>query len=124
MSECLVSKFEQHRMFYLQSQWRLLALVTDLQFQDLAIVGVFGCESSPISRNVRSCVRACVRQLVRQMQSKAYTSRRERGRFCNIFLEQSLVCIYCLKLEGCLHNFFLIGPHSDAAEPNSAPKIV
>ena len=52
------------------------------------------------------------------------TSRRKRGRFCNIFLEQSLVWKYCLKLEGCLHNFFLIGPHSDAAEPNSAPKIV
>ena len=52
------------------------------------------------------------------------TSRRERGRFCNIFLEQSLVWKYCLKLEGCLHNFFLIGPHSDAAEPNSVPKIV
>ena len=48
MSECLVSKFEQHRMFYLQSQWRLLALVTDLQFQDLAIVGVFSIIATPL----------------------------------------------------------------------------
>ena len=33
----------------------------------------FGCESSPISRNVRSFVHPCVRALVsRQMQSKAY----------------------------------------------------
>ena len=59
-----------------------------------------------------------------QLRWRPITSRRERGRFCNIFLEQSLVWKYCLKLEGCLHNFFLIGPHSDAAEPNSAPKIV
>ena len=51
------------------------------------------------------------------------TSRRKQSRFCNIFLEQSLVWKYCLKLEGCLHNFFLIGPHSAAAEPNSAQKV-
>ena len=56
--------------------------------------------------------------------TRHHTSRRKRGRFCNISLEQSLVWKYCLKLEGCLHNFLLIGPHSDAAEPNSAPKIV
>merc|ERR1711884_899167 len=36
----------------------------------------------------------------------------------------SLVWKYCLKLEGCLHNFFLIGPYSAAAEPNLAPKTV
>ena len=53
-----------------------------------------------------------------------YTSRPKRSRFCHIFLVQSLVWKYCLKLEGCLHNFFLIGPYSAAAEPNSAPKIV
>ena len=52
------------------------------------------------------------------------TSRPKRSRFCHIFLVQSLVWKYCLKLEGCLHNFFLIGPYSAAAEPNSAPKIV
>ena len=34
--------FEKNRMFHLQSQWRFLPLVTDLHFQDLAIVGVFG----------------------------------------------------------------------------------
>ena len=39
----------------------------------LTIFSVFGCESSPISRNVRSSGRACVRACVsRQMQSKAY----------------------------------------------------
>ena len=53
-----------------------------------------------------------------------FTSRQKWSRFCHIFLEQSLVWKYCLKLEGCLHNLFLIGPHSAAAEPNSAPKIV
>ena len=53
-----------------------------------------------------------------------HTSRPKRSRFCHIFLVQSLVWKYCLKLEGCLHNFFLIGPYSAAAEPNSAPKIV
>merc|ERR1711884_578227 len=52
------------------------------------------------------------------------TSRPKRSRFCHIFLVQSLVWKYCLKLEGCLYNFFLIGPYSAAAEPNSAPKIV
>ena len=52
------------------------------------------------------------------------TSQPKQSRFCHIFLVQSLVWIYCLKLEGCLHNFFLIGPYSAAAEPNSAPKIV
>ena len=50
--------------------------------------------------------------------------RPKQSRFCHIFLVQSLVWKYCLKLEGCLHNFFLIGPYSAAAEPNSAPKIV
>ena len=53
-----------------------------------------------------------------------FTLRPKRSRFCHIFLVQSLVWKYCLKLEGCLHNFFLIGPYSAAAEPNSAPKIV
>ena len=43
-----------------------------------------------------------------------FTSRQKWSRFCHIFLEQSLVWKYCLKLEGCLHNFFLIGPHSAA----------
>merc|ERR1739836_311981 len=52
------------------------------------------------------------------------TSRPKRSRFCHIFLVQSLVWNYCLKLEGCLHNFFLIGPYSAEAEPNSAPKFV
>ena len=56
--------------------------------------------------------------------NSALTSRPKRSRFCHIFLVQSLVWKYCLKLEGCLHNFFLIGPYSAAAEPNSAPKIV
>ena len=35
-----------------------------LSLFDQPIWAIFGCESSPISRNVRSCVRPCVRPLV------------------------------------------------------------
>ena len=35
------------------------------------ILYIFGCESSPISRNVRSLVSPLVSPLVRQMQNKA-----------------------------------------------------
>ena len=62
--------------------------------------------------------------LTAKSRAREVTSRPKRSRFCYIFLVQSLVWKYCLKLEGCLHNFFLIGPHSAAAEPNSTPKIV
>ena len=61
---------------------------------------------------------------IETLMQLSHTLRQKRSRFCHIFLVQSLVWKYCLKLEGCLHNFFLIGPHSAAAEPNSAPKIV
>ena len=70
------------------------------------------------------CPHFMCRQLVKMYLASLSTSRPKRSRFCHIFLVQSLVWKYCLKLEGCLHNFFLIGPHSAAAEPNSAPKIV
>ena len=48
-------------------QRRHLLLEGDLKMREGSsskVVNIFGCESSPISRNVRSCVRPSVRALV------------------------------------------------------------